>query len=311
MSCVEEVLKVSKPNGGEKGGIKAGQQKKKWSIEDFEIGRCLGKGKFGNVYLARTKADRRVVALKVLFKEEIEKSELQHQLKREVEIHHRIKHDNVVRLFAYFHDATRVYLVLEYVSGGELFSELRNSPSGRFTEERASEVIRQLVSALAQCHKLRVVHRDIKPENILVTKDGKIKLADFGWSVASATAREEMKRQTLCGTLDYLPPEMVAEQTYDERVDIWMTGVLMYEMLVGTAPFAAPGVDETYDKVEECSYSLPPDISSEAKELVKALLVKDPRERLWPIKHVLLHPWITKHATKAEIKKLIDYVGKM
>jgi len=280
------------------------QQQQKWTLEDFEVGRSLGKGKFGNVYLARTKKEKKVVALKVLFKEEIDRSELRHQLRREIEIHHRLRHKNVVRLYSYFHDAERVYLILEYVPGGELFSELKNSPSGRFTEDRASEVIRQLVCALAQCHKLGVVHRDIKPENILVAKDGTIKLADFGWSVASKRASEEIKRQTLCGTLDYLPPEMVAEQTYSERADIWMTGVLLYEMLVGTAPFAAPGPYETYDKVEMCDYKMPPDVSREGQELLRSILVKEPERRIYPIKKILLHPWITQRTSSQEMDRI-------
>merc|ERR1712125_218556 len=104
-----------------------------------------------------TKKEKKLVALKVLFKEEIERANLTMQLKREIEIHHRLRHRNVIRLHSYFHDKSRVYLVLEYAPGGELFTALKKSPGGRFSEKRASEVIRQLASALHQCHKMRVV----------------------------------------------------------------------------------------------------------------------------------------------------------
>jgi len=299
-----KIMASKSETSGETKPRKPTSESKRWGLQDFEVGRSLGKGKFGNVYLARTKKEKRVVALKVLFKEEIEKSELMHQLKREIEIHHRLRHKNVVRLYSYFHDRDRVYLILEYVQGGELFSEIKNSPSGRFSEERASAVIRQLVSALAQCHRLGVVHRDIKPENILVARDGTIKLADFGWSVAASRAAEEIKRKTLCGTLDYLAPEMVAEQAYSERADIWMTGVLLYEMLVGTAPFVAPDAISTYSKVEICEYHLPPDISPEGQDLLKSILVKDPEQRIWPIQKILYHPWIVMHAPSEEIQRI-------
>ncbi|GBG32839.1 Protein kinase, putative [Hondaea fermentalgiana] len=282
---------------------------KRWCLNDFEVGRGLGKGKFGNVYLARTKKEKRVVALKVLFKEEIENSDLMHQLKREIEIHHRLRHKNVVRLYSYFHDKERVYLILEYVPGGELFEELKNSPSGRFEEPRASAVIRQLVCALTQCHKLGVVHRDIKPENILVARDNSIKLADFGWSVNSTRAKEEIKRKTLCGTVDYLPPEMVAETAYSERADIWMTGVLLFEMLVGTAPFVAPDQTDTCTNVSMCNYEMPKDISPEAKSLLSSILVSDPELRLWPIHKILYHPWIIMHAPPDEIERIHLKVG--
>uniref|UniRef100_A0A7S3UZZ3 Aurora kinase n=1 Tax=Aplanochytrium stocchinoi TaxID=215587 RepID=A0A7S3UZZ3_9STRA len=284
------------------------QNRKKFSLKDFEIGRPLGKGKFGNVYLARTTKEKKLVAVKVLFKKDIESHNLMEQLKREIEIHHRLRHKNVVRLHCYFHDPKRVYLVLEYVSGGELFSALKKSPDGRFSEERASNVIRQICTALHKCHKMRVVHRDIKPENILIGRDGEIKLADFGWSVKGQNDFEEIRRQTLCGTLDYLPPEMVQSREYDEKVDIWMTGVLMYEMLAGTAPFATPSPTQTYDKVENVDYNMPSHISEDAKDLLKGLLVKDPAKRIHPIGLVLYHPWITRYAPKSNKVNLMQRV---
>ena len=273
------------------------QQKTEWTLDDFEIGRPLGKGLFGSVYMARTKREHKIVALKVCYKKVLEKEGVTHQLRREVEIHARIRHPNVVRLFSYFHDETRVYLVLEYAPGGSLFSELERAPEKRFTEARAATVMKQLCAALATCHSLQVIHRDIKPENILLGRNGEVKLADFGWSVANWNRDgRRMMRQTLCGTVDYLPPEIVNEVPYEgEAVDAWMVGVLLYEMLVGAAPFASEASVETFDKVAQCSYEFPPHVSAGARSLISRLLVKEPDARM-RVAEVGRDPWIVEHA---------------
>ena len=248
------------------------------------------------MYLARTKKDKAVVALKVCYKKILEQEQVTQQLRREVEIHSRLRHPNIIRLYSYFHDETRVYLVLEYAPGGTLFSALEASPNKRFEEPRAAVVLKQLCSALAHCHKYQIVHRDIKPENILLGKKGQIKLADFGWSVANKHRDQRMQRQTLCGTVDYLPPEMVEELPYDERVDAWMVGVLLYEMLVGGAPFAAEQPTETYERVSNLAYSVPSFVSPGARNLLSQLLVKDPEQRI-TMEAAGRHPWITQNAS--------------
>lgn len=264
------------------------------------------------MYMARTKKEKKIVALKVLYKKVLERESVTHQLKREVEIHSRIKHANVIRLYSYFHDETRVYLVLEYAPGGSLYSALEAAPGKKFEEPYAASIIKQLCSALALCHSFQVVHRDIKPENILLGKNNQIKLADFGWSVANTSKSTKMRRQTLCGTVDYLPPEMVEEATYDESVDAWMVGVLLYEMIVGKvrklklfiiiinkpknkAPFSSEQQSETYDKVSACVYDVPESVSPECKDLLNHLLVKNPESRM-KVNQVLSHPWILQHS---------------
>ncbi|KAL0428987.1 UNVERIFIED_CONTAM: Serine/threonine-protein kinase Aurora-3 [Sesamum radiatum] len=133
--------------------------KKQWSISDFDIGKPLGKGKFGRVYLAREIKSNYIVALKVIFKEQIEKYRLHHQLRREMEIQTGLRHPNVLRLYGWFHDAERIFLILEYAHGGELYRQLRKL--GHLSE-------RQAATALAYCHEKDVIHRDIKPENLLL-----------------------------------------------------------------------------------------------------------------------------------------------
>nr|XP_014340825.1 PREDICTED: aurora kinase A isoform X2 [Latimeria chalumnae] len=156
-------------------------KKKSWSLEDFEIGRPLGKGKFGNVYLARERQSKFILALKVLFKSQLEKAGVEHQLRREVEIQSHLRHPNILRLYGYFHDSSRVYLILEYAPRGELYRELQKCT--KFDDQRSATYITELSDALLYCHSKKVIHRDIKPENLLLGSNGELKIADFGWSV--------------------------------------------------------------------------------------------------------------------------------
>ncbi|XP_024905390.1 aurora kinase C isoform X4 [Pteropus alecto] len=213
------------------------------TIDDFEIGRPLGKGKFGNVYLARLKESHFIVALKVLFKSQIEKEGMEHQLRREIEIQSHLQHPNILRLYNYFHDARRVYLILEYAPRGELYRELQKSQT--LDEQRTATIMEELADALTYCHENKVIHRDIKPENLLLGFRGEVKIADFGWSVHTPSLR----RNTMCGTLDYLPPEMIEGRTYNEKVDLWCIGVLCYELLVGSPPFESTSHSETCRRI--------------------------------------------------------------
>ncbi|KAJ9579955.1 hypothetical protein L9F63_004428, partial [Diploptera punctata] len=272
-------------------------QTKKWTLGDFDIGRALGKGKFGNVYLAREKKSKFIVALKVLFKSQIQKANVEHQLKREIEIQTHLRHKNILRMYGYFHDDSRVYMILEFAPKGELFKELQTQPNKRFSEYRTAKYISQVADALRYLHSKKVIHRDIKPENLLLGVNGEIKIADFGWSVHSPSSR----RDTLCGTLDYLPPEMVQGRPHDEKVDLWSLGVLCYECLVGKPPFETESYEKTYKRIEMARYVLPEYMSSEVKDLISRLLVIDPSLRL-PLDRVLQHVWIVKHqAPQSEV----------
>ncbi|XP_060060364.1 aurora kinase B isoform X3 [Erinaceus europaeus] len=158
-----------------------------FTINDFEIGRPLGKGKFGNVYLAREKKSQFIVALKVLFKSQIEKEGVEHQLRREIEIQAHLQHPNILRLYNYFYDRQRIYLILEYAPRGELYKELQRCRT--FDEQRTATIMEELADALMYCHGKKVIHRDIKPENLLLGLQGELKIADFGWSVHAPSLR--------------------------------------------------------------------------------------------------------------------------
>jgi len=214
-----------------------------WSLHDFSIGRPLGKGKFGRVYMVRTKsAPNYVLALKTLFKSEIVEGRCEKQIRREIEIQQNLRHPNVLRLYGYFHDEKRIFLMLEFAGKGELYRQL--SKQGSFSEKRSSRYIDQMADALSYLHSKHVMHRDIKPENLLLGIDGELKIADFGWSVHAPGNR----RKTMCGTLDYLPPEMVEGRAYSEKVDHWALGVLTYEFMNGYAPFE----DRSSEKGRQC-----------------------------------------------------------
>ena len=281
---------------------------KQWHLGMFEIGKPLGKGKFGRVYLAKERTSGFVCALKVLHKSEIQQGKVEKQVRREIEIQSHLAHPNVLRLFGHFHDAKRIFLILEFAGKGELYKHLRREQ--RFPEWKAAQYIAQMASALKYLHKKHVMHRDIKPENILVGVHGEIKISDFGWSVHAPNNR----RNTMCGTLDYLPPEMLKgaskDNYYTEKVDLWSLGVLTYEFLVGEAPFEDTQV-MTQRKIVRGEYTVPGFVSAEAKDLIKQvcisfsnserrganmnqLLVLDPEKRI-SLENVERHPWIIKH----------------
>lgn len=268
--------------------VQKSEGKKVWALSNFDIGRPLGRGKFGNVYLAREKESKFVVALKVLFKKQIYNSNVEHQVRREIEIQSHLRHPHILRLYGYFHDDARIYLILEYAPKGTLYKELQSQPDKRFDEKTSATYIKSLASALRYLHERDVIHRDIKPENLLLGYKGELKIADFGWSVHEPNSM----RTTLCGTLDYLPPEMVQGKPHTKNVDLWSLGVLCFELLVGRAPFHAVDYDETYKKIIKVDYKLPEHVSRAAAHFMSKLLVLKPEARL-PLDQVMAHPWIT------------------
>lgn len=246
---------------------------KQFHLGMFEIGRPLGKGKFGRVYLARERSTNFICALKVLYKSELQQGTgVEKQVRREIEIQSNLRHPNILKLYGHFHDSKRIFLILEFAGKGELYKHLRRE--NRFPEWKAAQYIAQMASALRYLHRKHVIHRDIKPENILVGIHGEIKISDFGWSVHAPNNR----RNTLCGTLDYLPPEMVKpgskDNWYTEKVDLWSLGVLMYEFLVGEAPFEDTPV-MTHKRIARADMTIPEWVSKEAKDLIKKVCCKN------------------------------------
>ncbi|XP_015115740.1 aurora kinase B [Diachasma alloeum] len=265
----------------------------RWSYNDFELGAPLGRGKFGRVFLAREKSTHYMVALKTLYKKELIQGRVEKQALREIEIQSHLRHPHILQLLTYFHDDKKIFLVLEFAARGELYKELKRQPGERFNQHLAAKYTYQVADALDYCHKNNVIHRDIKPENLLLDSNGNIKLADFGWSVHAPSS----KRTTLCGTLDYLPPEMVQGQTYSIYVDHWCLGILCYEFLVGKPPFLSESQQETYSKIKTVNIHWPHYVTTGAKDLISKLIKKHSHERI-SLPNVKKHFWILEHKDK-------------
>lgn len=260
-----------------------------WSRQDFKIGPFLGSGRFGRVYLASEKSSEYLVALKMMKKDELTKARVERQVFREIDIHSRLQHPHVLQLLTYFHDEVRVYLVLELAAGGCVYNELRRTPNKRFDERVTAKYVHQVADALEYCHAQNVIHRDLKPENLLLTQDGDVKLADFGWSVHTT-----ITRRTRCGTLDYMPPEIINSQKYDKRVDHWSLGVLVYEFLVGTPPFYCKSQASTNSRIKNIDFKWPELVTPGAKDLITRLVKLESSERL-SMAEVMKHEWIVEN----------------
>ncbi|MEN2495696.1 MAG: hypothetical protein MHMPM18_000291 [Marteilia pararefringens] len=260
----------------------------KFLISDFQVARQLGVGQFGKVYLAKHIHSKYIVALKVISSIQVEKLGVMKQVRREIEIQSHLRHKNILKLYGHFRDERRIYLLLEYAPKGELYKILKES--GKFDEVQTAKYVLQLCEAIKYCHQHDVIHRDLKLENILVGKDGELKVSDFGWSVHAPSSR----RKTMCGTVDYLAPEILEQKEHDKTVDIWCLGILCYEFLVGKPPFEAKSVTETYDLIKRVAYKCPTHLSQLSKDFIAKFLVYLPERRI-PLERVPLERFITEN----------------
>eukprot|EP01063_Lacrimia_lanifica_P020965 TRINITY_DN2821_c0_g2_i2.p1 TRINITY_DN2821_c0_g2~~TRINITY_DN2821_c0_g2_i2.p1 ORF type:complete len:293 (+),score=133.98 TRINITY_DN2821_c0_g2_i2:50-928(+) len=260
------------------------------TIDDFELGKQVGQGRYGTVFVARDRRTNGMVALKRLCIATIVEERMEHQVMRELEIMKTLQHPNILRLFTYFVDKEYINLVIEYAARGDVWNRLL--ADGKFSLEMTAKLVAQLTEAIAYAHKNFVIHRDIKPENLLLDINKNLKLADFGWSVLDKVPQ----RKTYCGTPDYIPPEMAANKSYDFKVDNWCIGVFAYECLFGKPPFEAEDDVVRTRKILNQEYAFPtePCLPDEAYDLVRNLLKHNPKERM-TCDEILSHPFIVKY----------------
>lgn len=262
-----------------------------FTIDDFILGKPLGRGKFGEVWMAKEKHKGYIVALKIIKRSSVLTKETAKQIRREIEIHRKLKHKNILRMYGFFYDSERLYLILEYAGKGEFFKLLNNK---KFSEQTTSIYIKQLIDALIYMHDSDVIHRDIKPENLILGCDNNLKLADFGWAVKN----NDKKRNTFCGTLEYLSPEMLNNQVHDHNIDVWCLGILTYEFLVGKPPFDIKprSLREAKRKIINCDLIKPDGMSTIAFNFIESLVVNEKEKRIC-LKRALKHPFIVKYSS--------------
>eukprot|EP01041_Mallomonas_annulata_P008468 gene8468-17454_t len=273
------------------------------TIDDFALGNKIGRGRFGHVYKVQKKDNKQICAMKVLYKKELQQHGILHQLIKEVDIQSKMKHKYVLRLLWVFQDEKRVYMFTDIAPNGNIYNYLQRLT--KFPEDISGKYVRQLLNALIYLHQKKIVHRDIKPENLLIASSGNLLLADFGWCTEIA---EDVGRLTVCGTPEYLPPEMITHQRYSDTVDSWTCGVLLYEFLTGVTPFTGTNQHEIYDKVLNGKVICPEDMSSGVKSFVSVALRKDPLQR-YTAGELFLLPWTQEQNEGG--RSLIDFEDRM
>ena len=244
----------------------------------YEMGETLGTGSFGRVKIAKDKKTGEFVAMKIMKKAEILKSKQADHISNEIKILSMIDHPFVITFGGFTQDDRNLYLALELINGGELFTYLRGV--GRFPVDQARIYIAQIILIFDYLHNKNIIYRDLKPENILIHKSGFLKLTDFGFAKIV-----EGRTYTLCGTPEYLAPEIILNKGHGKPVDWWTCGILLYEMIAGIDPFSDDDPMMVYQKILKGKIKFPSGFDSNAKSLIKHLLDSDLTKRYGNLKN--------------------------
>lgn len=269
------------------------------SVEEiYKVGEEIGRGAFSVVKKGSHKKSGDEVAIKFIEKKFVDKQDLM-LLAREIDIMKKVDHPNVLKLKEVFETDETIALVMELVTGGELFYKIVEK--GNYSEKDAANIVAQMINGVDYLHDQGIAHRDLKPENLLCCgeevegyKPFRVVIADFGLSKIFDSGEA---LETSCGTPDYVAPEVItAEGSYDKSVDMWSCGVITYVLLCGFSPFLSSTQTGLFEKIIKVEYDFPDpewtNISKEAKDFIKHLLVKDPNER-WTAKQCKQHPWLS------------------
>ncbi|KAJ3439719.1 non-specific serine/threonine protein kinase [Anaeramoeba flamelloides] len=256
-------------------------------VGNYFLGKKLGEGKTGKVHLAVDERDGQTVAVKIINKKKLKDLKLDQKIKREVKVQKIFCHPHIVRLYDVIEAEKDIYLIMEYINGGELFDYIVEREV--LSEPEARRFFQQMISGLSYIHSKGVVHRDIKPENLLLDSNCNCKIADFG---LSNMMEDGELLSTSCGTPNYASPEVISGKQYaGPEIDAWSCGVVLYAMLLGALPFDEENVSVLFQKIKEAKYYIPyEEVSSEALDLITRLLDPNPLERL-TIEEIYEHPW--------------------
>lgn len=268
--------------------VRSTVSKGKYALTDFQIMRTLGTGSFGRVHLVRSVHNGRYYAVKALKKQQVVKMKQVEHTNDERRMLKLVEHPFLIRMWGTFQDSKHLFMVMDYIEGGELFSLLRKSQ--RFPNPVAKFYAAEVTLALEYLHGHDIIYRDLKPENILLDRSGHIKITDFGFAKEVSTVT-----WTLCGTPDYIAPEVISTKPYNKSVDWWLLGVLIYEMLAGYTPFYDATPMKTYEKILSGKVHYPSSFSPEVKDLLQGLITSDLTRRLGNLMNgpldIRMHPW--------------------
>ncbi|KAK4418785.1 CBL-interacting serine/threonine-protein kinase [Sesamum alatum] len=261
-------------------------------VGKYELGRTLGEGTFAKVKFATNTHTAAPVAIKIIDRDRVLCHQMVEQIKREISTMKMIKHPNVLNLFEVMASRTKIYIVLEYVDGGELFDKI--AKYGKLQEDAARRYFQQLINAVDYCHSRGIYHRDLKPENLLLDRYGVLKVSDFGLSAFSKQVREDGLLHTACGTPNYVAPEVLTDKGYDgTSSDVWSCGVILFVLMAGYLPFDEPSLMVLYRKIQKADFLFPSWFSSSAKKLIKRILDPNPLTRM-TIPEILENDWFKK-----------------
>jgi serine/threonine protein kinase len=261
------------------------------SLTDFEIIRTIGRGTYGVVQLVRSRRDRGLYAMKTMSKQLLAENDQIDQVMAERAVLLKTAHPFLVSAHFTFQSDTNVFLVLDYVPGGELFGRLKEEK--KFSEPRACLYAAEIMLGLGHLHSIGIIYRDLKPENILVDREGHLKLTDFGLVKSSMDASSTTT--TFCGTPEYIAPEVLQQKPYTMAVDWWSFGILVFEMMAGLPPFYDENTNRMYRAIMHDPVKFPARMSPEAQDLIGKLLDRNPATRLGggpqDYKEIMLHPF--------------------
>ncbi|XP_058760237.1 CBL-interacting serine/threonine-protein kinase 24 [Vicia villosa] len=268
-------------------------------IGKYEVGRTIGEGTFAKVKFAKHSDTGESVAIKVMAKSTILKHRMVEQIKREISIMKIVRHPNIVRLHEVLASESKIYIILEFVMGGELYDQIVQQV--KLSENESRRYFQQLIDAVAHCHNKGVYHRDLKPENLLLDAFGNLKVSDFGLS--ALTKQGDDLLHTTCGTPNYVAPEVLNNQGYDgAAADVWSCGVILYVLMAGYLPFEEADLPTLFRRISAAEFVCPLWFSAGAKTLIHKILDPNPKTRV-KIKEIMQDPWFKKNYSPVKLRE--------